>query len=251
MSGFLVMYPIATVNIKEKLIHYGQLEGSDGERLATLFRFQTKPNSDHPQIYRRHDSLLNHKSRLVRETWLWLSDIVTPEDILEIQHILVCHDVQELMDGDVSRFVEVEMGQIGGTDKLLLSEDLARYQDFIGAQKFLENGAVELPTSPHALIARVLDTIDGNYFAFAMLENYATKVGGETPDPNLQRALDRSYGYVNKIRLKYKDRIALTVGRYNLDLVTILNHLQEIEKEKLTKLSRSIEEQGYRLTEIA
>ncbi len=250
MSGFLVVYSIAKVNVMERLIYYSRLVGPGGDRLATLFRFQTKPNSDYPQIYRPHDSLLNHKSRLLRETKLWLSDIISPEDMLEIQHILVCHDVQELMDGDISRFTEVEIDQIGGTDQLLLPEDAIRYKDFLCAQSFLEKGTAEPPTSPHPLIARILDTIDGNYFAFVLLVNYATKVGGETLDPNLQTSLDRSYSYVNKVRAKYREKIISADGKYNIDLLRILNHLQQIEREMLEKFSRGIEGWGYRISTI-
>lgn len=250
MSGFLVVYSIAKMKVKDRLIYYNGLVGLGGDRLATLFRFQTKPNSDYPQIYHPHDSLLNHKSRLLRETKLWLSDIISPEDILEIQHILVCHDVQELMDGDISRFTEVEIDQIGGTDQLLLSEDAVRYKDFLSAQNFLEKGTAELPTSPHSLIARILDTIDGNYFAFALLANYATKVGGETLDPNLQTSLDRSYSYVNKVRAKYRKKIILVAGIYSLDLLGVLYHLQQIEKEALEKFTREIEKHGYRIAEV-
>jgi len=245
-----VVYSIAKVKVKDRLIYYSGLVGPGGDRLTTLFRFQTKPNSDYPQIYRPHDSLLNHKSRLLREAKLWLSDIISPENILEIQHILVCHDVQELMDGDVSRFMEVGEGQTVGTNQLLLPEDIVRYKDFITAQNFLEKGIGVLPSTPHSIIARILDTIDGNYFAFALLANYATKVGGETPDPNLQTSLDRSYSYVNKVRAKYKNKITSVAREYGVDLPTILDHLQQIEWEMLDKFSRVIGKQGYRVTEI-
>ena len=236
--------------VKDKLVYYNQLKGTDSERLATLFRFQNKPNSDYPQIYPRHDSLLNHKSRLVRETKIWLSDVVSSEDILEIQLILVGHDVQELIDGDVSRLAGQDHEEEAKTDELLLPDDITRYENFVEAQNFLENGKDELPKSFPAIIARILDTIDGNYFAFALLENYATKVGGETPDPNLQNVLDRSYIYVNKMRLKYRDKIVQTYGRYNIDLSSILVRLQQVEAEKLNQFSRVIQNQGYRITDL-
>ena len=240
---------ISLMTPKERLIHYSKVEGPKGT-LATLFRFQNKPNSDYPQIYLPHDSLLNHTSRLVRETKLWLEDLLTRDELLETQHILVGHDVRELVDGDESRLSASGMERINRANQILLDDDVDRFESFVEGQNFLENGIEEFPRSPLSILARVLDTIDGNYFAFAMLENYAIKVGGRTPDHALQKLLDRSYAYVNKMRLKYRNKIAQTLNRYELDLVAIYEHLRRIEAEKLDRFSAVIERQGYRTTAL-
>lgn len=237
--------------IKDRLTYYNKLVGPRGDRLATLYRFQVKPNSDYPRIYLPFDSLLNHKSRLVRETKRWLGDLLPASIIEELQLILISHDVGELIHGDVSRLsASDDTEETTGVEDLLLPDDYLRLGDFVTAQSFLENGGEKSPESPLSFIARILDTIDGNYFAFALLENYATKVGGETPDPNLQNVLDRSYIYVNKMRLKYRNKIVQTYCRYNIDLSSILVRLQQVEAEKLNQFSRVIQNQGYRITDL-
>lgn len=238
------------MTLQERLSYYNQLVGPHGERLATRFRFQSKPGSDYPRIYLPYDSLLNHESRLLRWTKLWLSDMLSPAQILEAQLILIGHDVLELRDDDVNRLSTEVEEQRAEPDQFLLPEDVDRYRDFVTAQYFLEKGSAVLPAFSLSLIARVLDTIDGDFFAFALLENYALKVGGEVVDPRLQETLDRSYVYVNKMRQRYRERLALTNGHYPLDLSTVLERLQAVESEKLLKFSQEIERQGYLITPL-
>ena len=237
--------------IKDRLTYYNKLVGPRGDRLAILYRFQVKPNSDYPRIYLPFDSLLNHKSRLVRETKRWLGDLLPASIIEELQLILISHDVGELIHGDVSRLsASDDTEETTGVEDLLLPDDYLRLGDFVTAQSFLENGGEKSPESPLSFIARILDTIDGNYFAFALLENYAFKVGGEETDPALQLMLDRSYSYVNKIREKYRQRIAHIASSFDLDLVSILRHLQTTETELLRKFGKTLTAEGYRISEI-
>ncbi len=238
------------MTIKDRLVHYNRLVGPTGERLATFFRFQNRPSSDYPRVYLPYDSLLNHKSRLVRETKFWLGDLLSPENILEIQLILICHDVHELYDGDESRLAASGEGEIAQNCQNLLPDDIERFKSFLEGENFLENGREQLPQSPLAIIARALDTIDGNYFAFALLENYALIAGNELVDPILQRLLDRSYAYVNKMRVKYRNKIAQTPGQYELDLVAIYERLLQVEAEKISRFSESIRSLGYTTGEI-
>ena len=172
--------------IKDRLVHYSKLVGPHGDSLASLFRFQKKPNSDYPKIYLPFDSLLNHKSRLIRNTHRWLGEFLTREDIFEVQCTLACHDVPELVDGDVSRLAASDLQSESAINPLiellLLPDDVTRYRDFLVAEDFLEHNGVSIPDSFYSLIARMMDTIDGNYFAFALLENYAIKVWGDDFD---------------------------------------------------------------------
>lgn len=236
--------------LSEKLAYYNQIKGSDGNRLATFYRFQNKPSSDSPRIYLPYDSLLNHTSRLCRETKLWLGDILSGADILETQLILVGHDVDELIKGDVSRLAGEDKAEEVGTEQIRLPDDEIRFGNFVVAQNFLENGGTEIPGTPLAIIARVLDTIDGNYFAFALLENYAIRVGGENPDTKLQTLLDRSYAYVNKMRLKYRTKVATVADHYRIDLASILERLLQKESENISRFSAVIRDQGYRVSNL-
>ena len=244
--------------IKERLTHYNNLVGPNGERLANTFRFQGKPNSDHPQIYRLYDSLLNHHSRLLRSTNILLSSFLPPEKILELQLILVSHDVPELVEEDISRLASLTSGDDvvpAETDEdiataLLLPDDIPRYRDFEIAQRFLENRGGKLPDNPLSFIARVLDTIDGNCFAYATLEHYAAKVGGETPDPNLQLMADMSAKYITMTREKYHTRFQEIVSLYPINLMGMLVHLHTTEKRKLDKSIGMIQQNGYRAPHI-
>ena len=207
----------------ESLVHYNSIAGPNGERLATTFRFQGKPNSDFPQIFRPFDSLLNHQSRLVRNAQIFLGNVLSPEHIQELQKILACHDVPELIEEDVSRLAIVEgvppETEIDIVDLLLLPEDVPRYRDFEVAQRYLENGLDQQPQNPLSLIARILDTLDGNYFAFATFSNYAVKVSGSYLDPNLQFLLEKSTEYVNSTRKKIlqKNILHTRVVRFQSD----------------------------------
>ncbi len=240
------------MTVVEKIKYYNSVTGPSGERLATFFRFQNKPNSDFPNIYKPFDSLLNHHSRLVRNTRLWLEGILTEEQITETQNILTSHDVLELRDGDVSRLNTDETAEefADGLGELLLDEDIKPYIDFLKGQLFLEKGINELPDSSLSLVARMMDTADGNYFAFCLLAEYAEKVGGEVLDDRLQVLLDRSYAYVNKMRVKYKERLKLARGGYDLDLDLVLKKIQDKEEEVLKNLSARISKAGYEVTEV-
>ncbi len=239
----------------ERLKHYNEVKGPHGERLATMYRFQNKPSSEYPQIYLPHDSLLNHKSRLIRNTHLLLKDILPPSEKEELQLILACHDVPELIEGDVSRLARATIKKSAESsqktiEELLLPEDIARYHDFEKAQQFLERGADLLPDNYLSLIARIMDTYDGNIFAYALLENYARKVGGETLDSSLQTVLDKSDVYVNKMRLRYRERIAQVGNHYNLDITPLLTRIQDEELAQLARFSSSLAQNGYRTTPL-
>ena len=135
--------------IKDRLTYYNKLVGPRGDRLATLYRFQVKPNSDYPRIYLPFDSLLNHKSRLVRETKRWLGDLLPASIIEELQLILISHDVGELIHGDVSRLsASDDTEETTGVEDLLLPDDYLRLGDFVTDQSFLENGGEKSPESP-------------------------------------------------------------------------------------------------------
>ena len=238
----------------ESLVHYNTIAGPNGERLATTFGFQGKPHCDFPQIFRPFDSLLNHKSRLVRNAQLFLGNLLTPAQISELQIILACHDVPELIEEDVSRIADTH-GVPPSTapdilDLLLLPEDVPRYRDFEVAQRYLENGLDRLPQNPLSLIARILDTLDGNYFAFATLSNYAVKVGGSYLDPNLQFLLEKLTEYVNSTRKKYCEKIYSIQERYEFSLLPTLEQLQSIEKDKLDAISSVITRAGYSVPKI-
>lgn len=240
------------MKVVEKIKHYAWITGPDGERLATFFRFQNKPNSDFSNIYKPFDSLLNHHSRLVRNTKRWLEGVLTEEQIVDTQNILASHDVMELRDGDVSRLNTDETAEefAVGLGELLLGEDIKPYTDFLRGQLFLEKGVSELPDSPLSLVARMMDTADGNFFAFCLLAEYAEKVGGEVLDDRLQVLLDKSYAYVNKMRIKYKERLKLVRGSYDLDLDLVLKRIQGKEEEVLNNLSTRISKAGYGVTKV-
>lgn len=240
------------MNVVEKIKYYNSVTGPNGERLATFFRFQNKPNSDFPNVYKPFDSLLNHHSRLVRNTRLWLEGVLLDEEITETQNILAPHDVMELRDGDVSRLNTDETTDefVDGLGELLLEEDIEPYMDFLKGQLFLEKGINEIPDSQLSLVARMMDTVDGNYYAFCLLAEYADKVGGEVLDDRLQMLLDRSYAYVNRIRTKYRERLKLTAGKYDLDLCVISKKIQDKEEEVLNQLAARIVKAGYKVTEV-
>lgn len=249
--------------LKEKFEYYNSIVGTKGERLSSLYRFRNKPNSDYPQIYFPYESVLDHEVRLVTQTKQLLEGIIPQEDILEIQEILIAHDVKELFDGDISRLDQESVESLTcdeDKENIFLPGDLERYRDFLRAQahleikhsdpKYYEVSEDELPHNYYPLVARLLDTIDGNYYAFALLANYAHKVGGESPDKNLQRMLDVSYMYVNRTRQQYLDRVILLNGVYDVDLYNLFLYLQDVESALIYNFSNEIRSQGYRTTSV-
>lgn len=240
------------MNANERLYHYNAKK-YNGNGLEQTFRFRGKPNSEFRQIYKEYDSLLNHHSRLIRNTKRFLDGVLPPEEIKEIQIILSSHDVPELVEGDVSRLIEdapVETKK-NVIDLLLLADDAPRYRDFETAQHFLEQDHDQLPDNPLSFVARILDTVDGNCFACEILENYAIKIG-PAKSKELETALNRTQKYINKIREKYRDRIdsLKDKGYYQLDISPLLTHLQTIEMEKINKSLSIIKNAGYEIIEI-
>lgn len=243
------------MELYNRFISYKDRQGIDGKNMGTFYRFKGEPNSEFPHVYKDYDSLSHHTMRLLIATQMLLPHYLTPDQIRQTQYILITHDVPELDEGDVSRLAT----QVNGSglqktpdhilERLLHADDIVRYRDFETAEHFLEKGSDELPQSPLSIIARMLDTLDGNCYAFAIQETHFSKLEKDI-HPRVQAVFERGFNYVNRTREKYRTKIAYTDGYYELNLRPILQHIHEVEKKKIEEISTRIRQYGYTHPEI-